>query len=258
MDSISFCDAFNFRRITFQRQHYTDNRCGAPEHYFGYMIKGEARLNDGCTEIHVAENDLFYIPRGCRYQSYWRADGDICFLSLGFSVFPNPQRRSYLLQKIDCTPPERALVQYFLENELTADCRSVATLYQLMAETSEHMALEIIDRRRDIVERAMLYMNRQKSISADEIARHCGVSASTLYQAFQKTLGKTPRTVWHEIQAQRATTLLTTTDLSVEEISERLGFSSTPHFRRVFEAQTGKTPRAVRRESPYFSPTGKN
>ena len=43
--------------------------------------------------------------------------------------------------------------------------------------------------------------------------------------------------------------LLTTTDASVQEISDRLGFSSGSYFRKVLRSYTGKTPGQIRKHA---------
>jgi len=248
-----FFDQYHFRIIEFQRYHYTDNRAGVPVHYFGCLKSGWAKLTDGTTEITVHPGELFYIPKGCRYQSYWHAEGTIRFLSIAFTAFPNPSHRTYRLQKIDCTPEEQEIVQRFMDQPPAFGALGIGRLFVLIGMAESHMSVELIDRRSDIVERAMLYMNRRNRINAEELAAHCGISVSTLYQAFRKSLKKTPGEVWHEVQIQKATEMLLTTDLRIEEISDRLEFSSSSYFRKIFKAQTGKTPREVRKSSPFFT-----
>jgi len=218
------------------------------------MLSGWARLTDGSADITVYPGDFFYIPRGCRYQSYWYSDESIRFLSLGFRSCPGDTHHFYRLQRIDPTKKEREILAYFLDEPRAPDCLSIGMLYVLFALCTQHITEEIIDRKSDIVEKAMLYMNRNIHASAQEIAAHCGIGCATLYHAFRKMLNKTPNTVLHEIQAQRAKELLCSTDLKIEEISDRLGFSSSSYFRKIFFEQTGKTPREVRKNSHYFSP----
>ena len=55
----------------------------------------------------------------------------------------------------------------------------------------------------------------------------------------------------HRLQTEKAVTLLTATDLSVEEISSQLGFSSAAYFRRVLRQITGKTPREIRKTAVF-------
>ena len=58
----------------------------------------------------------------------------------------------------------------------------------------------------------------------------------------------TPISYKNYISIQNAEKLLLTTDFSMEEISEKLGFHSSSYFRRTFRAFTGKSPREYRKE----------
>lgn len=256
MNQSLFYDSIALRAIEFHHHRYRDYRrdSGIDMHYFGCMEAGCARLTDGTTEIVVQPGELFYIPKGCHYQSFWYADGVGRFLSLGFRTYPNPANRIYRLQKIEMTPEEATVLRQLANNMQQVNSLSVGLLYVLMGLTETHMATELVDRHNTLVERAMVYMQRNIHLSVPEMAAYCGTSPSTLYHAFRKTLGKPPNQVWHEIQVQKATELLVTTDLPIEEISSRLAFSSSSHFRKVFFAQAGKTPREVRREGTFFSP----
>jgi AraC-like DNA-binding protein len=63
----------------------------------------------------------------------------------------------------------------------------------------------------------------------------------------KKELGKTPNRVRQEAKCQQAVRLLTCTDLPVEEISTRLGFSSSSYMRKLLRLTTGKTPLQIRK-----------
>ncbi|MBQ4116900.1 MAG: helix-turn-helix domain-containing protein [Clostridia bacterium] len=52
-----------------------------------------------------------------------------------------------------------------------------------------------------------------------------------------------------EILCEKAVTLLTTTDKSVQEISDMHGFSSTSYFRKILYRYTNNTPRDIRKKT---------
>ena len=81
-----------------------------------------------------------------------------------------------------------------------------------------------------------------------DLARHCSMSESGLYAFFREYAGTTPIDMKHRMKVEQAIGLLATTDLSIEEISDRLKFSSAAYFRKIVKEQTGKTPSALRRE----------
>ncbi|MBE6762725.1 MAG: AraC family transcriptional regulator, partial [Ruminococcaceae bacterium] len=64
-------------------------------------------------------------------------------------------------------------------------------------------------------------------------------------------LDKTPNQFRNEILCEKAISLLTTTNKSVQEISDTLNFSSTSYFRKILKAHTGKTPLEIRKKSDF-------
>jgi AraC-like DNA-binding protein len=97
-----------------------------------------------------------------------------------------------------------------------------------------------------LYEQAVEYMRGHIDCRVAEVARHCGVSESALYASFKRH-GTTPNGARQALLAGEAKHLLTTTDMSVQEISDRLGFSSTSYFRKVLRLHTGKTPSQLRK-----------
>ena len=74
------------------------------------------------------------------------------------------------------------------------------------------------------------------------------MSESSLYAFFRSYANTTPVQVKNAMLVERAVTLLGSTDLPIEVISDRVGFQSVAYFRRLLRAHTGKTPGAIRRE----------
>ena len=72
-----------------------------------------------------------------------------------------------------------------------------------------------------------------------------------VYGVFKKACNTTPIEKKQEIFCERAAELLITTDLSVEQISEMLNFSSSSYFRKIFKKHTGKTPLQIRKNTKH-------
>ena len=103
----------------------------------------------------------------------------------------------------------------------------------------------------DIAEIALEYMHTYTDFRISDVAEHCKVSESTLYGVFKKAYNTTPIEKKQEIFCERAAELLITTDLSVEQISEMLNFSSSSYFRKIFKKHTGKTPLQIRKNTKH-------
>lgn len=79
-------------------------------------------------------------------------------------------------------------------------------------------------------------------IQVNDVAKHTGVSVSTLEGRFRKVLG---RTVHKEIlgsQLERAEHLLRTSELPVAEVAAESGFASVQYFCRLFHQRKGCPP----------------
>lgn len=244
MTDAQFYKGFVFRRFEYNRYHTTNciTGSGSPYHYFAKMITGCARLQTENYTVELQAGDVFYIPCGIRYRSHWYpVDGTVSFYSFGFSHLPSSV--DYKVQKINCenNPNLDALC------ELTVSARAVAALYAFFADVQD-MMVPRCNRPLDTVSAmAVDIMRKSPGISVKDIAKACGISESGLYSLFRRKLGKTPLEVRRGITVERAVTQLVTTDMSVEEISRSLGFSSSSYFRKVVARQTGLTPSAIRK-----------
>ena len=97
--------------------------------------------------------------------------------------------------------------------------------------------------------KALRYIEKHPDFRVPELATHCSISESGLYALFQQYASATPLEIKNKMKIDRAITLLQTTNLSIEEISEKLGFCNAAYFRKVMKDCTGKTPSAHRLES---------
>lgn len=81
--------------------------------------------------------------------------------------------------------------------------------------------------------------------TAEEAARAAGMSERTLERRLAER-GTSYSEIVEEVLRERAARLLRETDLSVEEIADRLGYSDAANFTRAFRRWTGKPPGAWR------------
>ncbi|MFC7546953.1 GlxA family transcriptional regulator [Plantactinospora sp. GCM10030261] len=86
-----------------------------------------------------------------------------------------------------------------------------------------------------------------KPMSVAELARRAKVSERSLTRHFQEQLGTSPGQWLLHQRVDAARQLLELTDLPVETVAARVGFSSALNLRRRFQARVGTTPAAYRR-----------
>ena len=98
---------------------------------------------------------------------------------------------------------------------------------------------------RDCAQLAADYIvtNYEKPITVEELACYTSVSHSSLYRRFVKRYQMSPKRFMMEYRVERACQLLTTTDFSVQEISNSVGFEDPFYFSRAFKEIKGLSPR---------------
>jgi transcriptional regulator GlxA family with amidase domain len=85
-----------------------------------------------------------------------------------------------------------------------------------------------------------------KPISVPQAAKAIGVSERMLQRAVQRTLGTSPIRFIQDLRIERASHLLRTTDLSLETISRKVGYTHPNTLRVLLRERTGKTTAALR------------
>lgn len=238
---------FVFRRFSMHNYYHNDASRGMMQHHLARMIKGQSEFRGENFDLFFEPGDIFYIPFGCRYQSFWHGD-NIVWDSFAFTYFPNPHNRTYPIQKIDA--PDDIISKIDTLSGLTEhDCRAVGLLYTIMADLFPYMTANTPTPQERIVEKAEAMMREYSHLTAKKIARECSVSESALYLSFKEVRKSTPNRIYQNIRIDKAKLMLTTTDLTIEQISEKCHFSSDVYFYNVFKNATGLTPREYRRKN---------
>lgn len=113
------------------------------------------------------------------------------------------------------------------------------------ADTLELSRAGLIDRR---IRRAVELMLAQldQELSLKDLAAASYLSPFHFSRLFKKLTGTTPHAYLAGLRTATAQKLLAETDLSITEISSRVGYSSPSHFSKGFRQATGLTPRAFR------------
>ena len=243
MDETSFLNSFALHADTYQSEHHVDVSTGNSLHYLHLVTQGTAVLVGRDQQLQAAKGDLIYVPKGYPYQAYWSGEPSANIYSVGFAHFPCSA--SYGMQVV--TPGKQAVdVLHSLIKEKEINALSIGRIYTLLGLLLPDMTQIDTGRQSQLIETAIEYMRQHPCAQMPEVAKACCISESTLYLNFQKALHKTPNDVRQELRCETAATLLATTDLSVEEISHTLGFSSSTYFRKVFRAGTGHSPSQYR------------
>ncbi len=84
------------------------------------------------------------------------------------------------------------------------------------------------------------------ALSVEDIAKHCGLSASRLSQLFKAQMGTSLIRWRDQIRMQKACELLARSSKSIGDIAESVGYSDQLHFTKRFRICIGCTPTEYR------------
>ncbi len=247
MNDAIFFKQFRFNEFYFNETKHRDNSRGVDMHYLGLMKHGRGRILSEDKTLDIDAGEMFYIPKGCRYRSYWIADDYVTFDSIGFLYFPTDKPNGYTLQKIGITDRIREAFAPLSEcKDLNA--ASIGALYGLLGVLESELSSSAPTRDIYVYEKLLRHMKEDPHKTIPHYARLCGISEALLYYHIKKATGKTPNRIRQEILCEKAVSLLTTTNYTVEEICDALKFSSAAYFRKVFHDIYHKAPTQVRKD----------
>ncbi len=252
-DNIVFYNSFIFHNYHFMNYRLSDNRSGIHLNFFAYMTRGSARICEEGRTVNVREGDVFFLPVGCKYRSYWYGSPEIEFISLGFRFLPNFENHYYEAQVVDAGEEEIALMREIVSQK-PLDCVAVGKFYTLVSRLMPKMVFRSTGKRAELVERVTSLILSNPSLTVCEMAKQCAVSESALYAAFRSHSDKSINEFKQAVLMERAKSLLVSTDYSVEEISRSLEFSSSAYFRKCFKEHFGVSPRQMRQSAEDKQP----
>lgn len=86
-------------------------------------------------------------------------------------------------------------------------------------------------------------------MQVEDVARHAGLCRRTLEQRFAKALGRSPAAEIRRIRIERAITMLQQTNLPVNAVAERCGFSTSEYMAAVFRRDLDVAPLHFRKHA---------
>lgn len=251
MNSINKSKNFNFLEINFKNFHYTDNRHGTAFNYIAYMKKGKGKIVSKTRNIEFSEGDVFFIPKGYSYQSFWYGNSDIQFLSFGFDKLFTEEKLEFEAQVICCDDNTKNILASIKTQGGNLTCRDLSLFYGVLSDVLGKLEGSFESRNKLILDKIKNCIMQNPLLSLKEIAEKCNISLPYLYLLFKKNDSITPNEFRQRALCEKAAQLLLVTDKSVEEISSELGFSSSSYFRKILKKHLAKTPREIR-NTPKF------
>lgn len=256
--AISFFKADRY----FYTDKYTFNTSDAPRPHFcmGLILSGSVSLKDtknGDT-CQINAGNIIFVPMNSTYIATWQGNPEIEYISLHFVIdMPSPFSRlhGFKLSSVNVSDFEsmRRDFDYILNNYTARGAErlcSIGKFYTILSYVIPNLEVKKspLDKR---IEAAMEYTERnyREDITVEQMASVANMSSSRFYPKFKSELGQTPTDYVNRVRIGRAMVMMYDKSLSVEQISEAVGYNSPIYFRRVFKKMTGKTPKEYMKTS---------
>lgn len=229
-----------------------------PFHVVSQVNRGRAIFKSRYKTITLKEGDVFFIPMGESYISEW-SGGEVVYCTSVFFRFEAGQdptaENSYSLCKLEGEAGENissAIKRLsgeksknkFLSFDFMSDFYSMCNeLFGAVDATPKQLNTTVIQNALDYIDK-----NFDSEISVKQLAELCNFSESRFHHVFKELMRMSPIAYKHKVAINHAVLYLGSEHgYTVEEISDKCGFSSSIYFRRVFKKITGKSPREYKK-----------
>lgn len=136
---------------------------------------------------------------------------------------------------------------------LTAKIMPLCRMFELLNLLLSELCVNEVESmtRSSILSHAVVYLRRNysRSISVEDVSGACHCSPSTISHMFKKELGISIREYIRDLRMADAMRMLKDTDLSINTVSDILGYGNPNYFCNVFTQETGCSPTAFRQKS---------
>ncbi|ASK64145.1 AraC family transcriptional regulator [Virgibacillus phasianinus] len=232
---------------------------------------GKFVIND--TEYIVEENNIIYIPQGCKLACESLSE-EFTFISIRFTasiplndielwsdtlglntkiVCNDVQVRDYFNQMIVEKQTNHKGKSFLLRGYLELIIGYVINSSELIIEEDRYKNRKtLVEKKLDNrVQTIIDYMinHPEKNMCIDEMSSMANISSSSLRRLFKLHTGKSPSAFLIELKMTYAARSLLESDESISYIGYSLGFEDINYFSRVFKKHFGVTPSSYRKVS---------
>ena len=215
---------------------------------FIYVKRGFITVYSKNREFKVNSGEAIFIPMDDPFRIILNEENGGTFVHrISYRYFPNVDHYDYKMQTFKLNQKIIEYIEELKEIRDLVNSEFIWKAYRLLDEFEK-----LMNKNQEIgalkIEKALDYMREHDRYTLPELAKMCNMSRSSFYDLFQKVVGCTPIQTKHRFQAHKAELLLKSTDMTVDEIAERVGFNSTPHFRKVFYSRYHCSPNDIRKK----------
>ena len=216
---------------------------------FLYILKGQYCYRFGNESLLAGEGSLVYLPRYAEY-TYQVLSADAECLQCEMDFFRDGTPVAFGNRPVAITNGDGEQMGKILREMLLhhggASFLVTGHLFHLLSFFADNQIQPAANTARKKIQPAVSYIRRhyREKISIAHLAEICYLSQSQLRRLFQAEMGQSPVEMKNQLLAKAACDMLRSTENSVGEIAESLGFETIYAFSRFFKQAQGVSPRA--------------
>ena len=209
---------------------------------FCYVLKGSADyLFKGAT-ISVSEGDVLFLPEGGDYSILVKESAKYVCIDFSFS---KKELKPFVIKNMKHLKND---FYKFLYNWLNPSNYKIPKAYEIV----NRIYCEVLNAQSKnysnsykIFSKAMgiiIAHYREQDFSVESLAKELEISTVHLRRIFYSNTGSSPKKTINDIRFEQAKQLLTSSNLSVNEIALSVGFCDQFHFSKSFKEAVGLSP----------------
>jgi AraC family transcriptional regulator of arabinose operon len=234
-----------------------------PYYVMSYHKKGNAKLRVGSEIYSITPGTVALIPPNIEHDHYKDSEEETVFLWWHFTyeiakvidvlkAFQFPI--TFKLQNTE--EFEKVFLQFmnsttqpgYLPTTILKKAKALELIYLLFdsAMKSEETSPVTLQAQSFLGILAQIIQYPERETSLLKLSKQLHMHPTYISNRFKELFGRSPIQVQREMRIHRAKTLLKTSEMSITEISQEVGFSGITNFTRLFKAYVGISPSRFR------------
>lgn len=222
------------------------NFVGACMFQFVYLEKGQFIVKCPKGDITVNENELLYVPPETQWAPVFGNCEEIKGIVFHFRNWPDVDELDFSTQIIKVDEKLKKHIDALPIGERKIDSSYIWRTYRFLDEIQVYLTKNN-STSVQAIQKVLEFMRTNDDYTIPQLVEISGMKKSTFYTVFEELTGTTPVLTKQRFQAYKAEILLSTSDLTIEEIAHKTGFSSVAHFRKVFKSRYHNSPKKIRK-----------
>ena len=211
---------------------------------FIYILDGSCKYTfEDKSSFETKKGDILYLSRGSIYEMQVKQKYDFICINLFFDC--DDKRKPDNFVPKDAEKCENLFYRALKEGSSATTAAKMSTLYRIYNEVLLSRKVTYLpgSARAKIDDAiALISEDVRSDLSISELAERAQMSEVYFRKLFKSVTGISPAKFMVDKRVSRAKELLSTENLSLDEVAERCGFSTLSYFCRVFKSNTGMTP----------------